>query len=64
MYASVATRLVCDLRRGKTLSAYVYHGLRRLAQYGAERRSAYARLETLKQDRRLEQILAFSGRGE
>jgi len=35
-----------------------------LAQFAAERRSAYVRVQNLKLDRRLEQVLAFSGRGE
>jgi hypothetical protein len=41
-----------------------YGGLRRLAQYAAERRSASVRLQNLRTDRQLEQLLAFSGRGE
>jgi len=41
------------------------HGwMRRVAQQSAERRSAEVRVMTLKQDRQLDRLLAFSGRGE
>ena len=39
-------------------------GLRAAAQFAAERRSAAVRVQNLKHDQRLEQLLAFSGRGE
>jgi len=64
-YAPFATRLVKRLGTGNDkLAAILYAGLRRLAQYRAERRSAYVRVQTLKLDRRLDRVLAFSGRGE
>ena len=42
----------------------VQKALRAAAQFAAERRSAVVRLQNLKLDQRLEQVLAFSGRGE
>lgn len=42
----------------------LYGAMRRLAQRGAERRAAEIRVLNLKQDRHLERMLAFSGRGE
>lgn len=41
-----------------------YAGLRWLAQYCAERRSASVRVQNVDLDRRLDRVLAFSGRGE
>ena len=38
--------------------------LQRLAQAASEQRSARVRMENLKLDRRMEKLLAFSGRGE
>ena len=43
---------------------FVYSSLRRLAQFRAERRGAQMRMQNLRLDRRLDRILAFSGRGE
>ena len=53
-------------RAGKsgTVSAFKIMLLRWLAQGAAERRNRDAREGTLKHDRRLAQVLAFSGRGE
>ncbi len=46
-------------------AARLVHGwLRRMAQRSAERRSKEIRMANLSQDRKLEQTLAFSGRGE
>jgi preprotein translocase subunit SecA len=42
----------------------LHEGLRRLAQLRAERRNAYVRVQNLHLDRRLDRVLAFSGRGE
>ncbi|MGH8689046.1 MAG: preprotein translocase subunit SecA [Burkholderiales bacterium] len=64
-YAPGAARLVQRLSAGRgLLPAAAFHGLRAIAQFSAERRSVYVRVQNLKQDRRLEQMLAFSGRGE
>ena len=65
VFASAATRFVRRLyRRGATLRPGAYEALRRLAQFNAGRRAAYVRVQTLKTDRRLDRVLAFSGRGE
>ena len=42
----------------------LHRWMRRVAQGAAERRSAEIRMINLKQDRQLERLLAFSGRGE
>jgi preprotein translocase subunit SecA len=42
----------------------VQGGLRAAAQFAAERRAAAVRVQNVKLDQRLEQLLAFSGRGE
>ncbi|MBR0897684.1 preprotein translocase subunit SecA [Bradyrhizobium tropiciagri] len=42
----------------------IYQGLRRFAQFQAERRHGYVRVQNLRLDRRLDRLLAFSGRGE
>ena len=64
-YAPGAVRLVQRLGAARgALPGAVHRGLRAIAQYSAERRSVYVRVQNLKQDRRLEQMLAFSGRGE
>ena len=70
VYAPRATGLVKRLGGAAALGpvswvARLAHGwLRRMAQRSAERRSKEIRVANLKQDRRLEQTLAFSGRGE
>ena len=65
VYAPGATALIA---RAATQSAGIqtslHRALRRLAQYRAERRGAYARVQNLAQDGRLERVLAFSGRAE
>jgi preprotein translocase subunit SecA len=65
VYAPGATRLVEGLVKGcAKIPGVLYEGLRRLAQFQAERRSAHVRVQNLKLDRRLDRVLAFSGRGE
>lgn len=60
-----AARWVAGFRQNDTgLARAVQGGLRVLAQLAAERRSAAVRVQNLKLDQRLEQVLAFSGRGE
>jgi len=60
-----ATRLVERLVKDRVkVPSALYEGLRRLAQFRAERRSAHVRVQNLKLDRRLDRVLAFSGRGE
>jgi preprotein translocase subunit SecA len=65
VYAPTATRLVLKLlqRRGNVPNS-VYWLLKTLAQFSAERRNASIRIQNMKLDRRLNQVLAFSGRGE
>ncbi len=65
VHAARATQVLARLvANGADLPAFVYGGLRRLAQFAAERRNAYVRIQNLRHDRRLDQVLAFSGRGE
>jgi preprotein translocase subunit SecA len=65
VFAAAPTRLAARLyRRGTRLPALVYDALRAIAQFRAERRGAHMRVNTLRLDRRLDRILAFSGRGE
>jgi preprotein translocase subunit SecA len=65
VHAPAATRFIRHLGRvGAKLHAALHGGLRRLAQFRAERRSTYVRVQNLTHDRRLERVLAFSGRGE
>ncbi len=65
MHAARATQLLARLvGNGVHLPAFLYDGLRGLAQFAAERRNAYVRIQNLRLDRRLDQVLAFSGRGE
>lgn len=65
LFAETPTRLVQSYaRKYGHAPNYMYEALRRLAQFRAERRGAHVRAQTLKQDRRLDRILAFSGRGE
>ncbi|PDT74301.1 preprotein translocase subunit SecA [Bradyrhizobium sp. C9] len=42
----------------------IYQALRSFAQFQAERRHGYVRVQNLRLDRRLDRLLAFSGRGE
>ena len=65
VYAPGATALIARAATQPAgMSALLHRALRRLAQYRAERRGAYARVQNLAQDRRLERVLAFSGRAE
>jgi len=49
---------------GVQLPPLAFGALRALAQWSAERRQAGIRMQNLKQDRQLNQVLAFTGRGE
>jgi preprotein translocase subunit SecA len=51
-------------RNGVQPPHVIYKGLRWLAQFRAERRNAYVRMQNLHHDRQLDRVLAFSGRGE
>jgi preprotein translocase subunit SecA len=51
-------------RIGARLPDTFYDGLRWLAQFRAERRNREIRMQNLHHDRRLDRVLAFSGRGE
>lgn len=63
--APTATRLVSRLASGRRpVPPLLCKALKALAQFSAERRNAYVRTQNLKLDRRLNQVLAFSGRGE
>jgi preprotein translocase subunit SecA len=65
VYAPGMTRLLKRfIDDGAKVPNALYGALRRLAQFRAERRSAEMRVQTLKLDRRLDRVLAFSGRGE
>jgi preprotein translocase subunit SecA len=65
VYAPLATRLVknfCGIHPRTLLAAF--HLLRLLAQLSAEHRASQLRAQNLKLDRRFDQVLAFSGRGD
>jgi preprotein translocase subunit SecA len=65
VYAPTETALIARaMTQAVRVSAALHHGLRGLAQFRAERRSAYVRLQNLQQDQQLERVLAFSGRAE
>src|SRR4029079_17302758 len=65
VYAPGATALIAQVATQPAgIQTSLHRALRRLAQYRAERRGAYARVQNLAQDRRLERVLAFSGRAE
>jgi preprotein translocase subunit SecA len=65
VHAAAAGRAVAALAAdGHWERTLVHQVLRRLAQFSAERRHAGIRMQHFTQDRRLEQVLAFSGRGE
>jgi len=65
VHAPRAARWASALRQNDSQAARaVQGGLRGAAQFAAERRSAAVRVQNLKLDQRLEQLLAFSGRGE
>ena len=63
--APTATQLVTRLlREQKQVPPMAHKALKALAQFQAERRNSYIRVQNLKLDRRLNQVLAFSGRSE
>jgi preprotein translocase subunit SecA len=65
VYASVPTNFLGRVAKsGVRLPALAYECLRVLAQFSAERRGSQIRVQNLSLDRRLDQVLAFSGRGE
>jgi preprotein translocase subunit SecA len=65
VYAATATRLVRQvLERRGNMPDLAYWGLKAMAQFTAEKRNVYIRVQSMKLDRRLSQVLAFSGRGE
>jgi preprotein translocase subunit SecA len=65
VYVPWLTRRVRALRqRGAPVPGFVFGLLKWLAQRAAERKGIAARVQNLKTDRRLDRVLAFSGRGE
>lgn len=52
------------VRAGLRLPPLAFDALRAVAQWSAEHRQAGIRMQNLKQDRQLNQVLAFTGRGE
>lgn len=65
IHAPVMTRFVLRVgTEGGMVSRLAHACLRRMAQRAAEKRATFIRMQNLKDDRRLEQVLAFSGRGE
>ena len=65
IHAGGVTRLLARLVGGGVpIPSWLYQPLRWLAQFQAERRHGYVRVQNVKQDRRLDRVLAFSGRGE
>ena len=52
------------MRAGVRVPPLVFAALRALAQWSAERRQAGIRMQNVKHDRQLNQVLAFTGRGE
>jgi preprotein translocase subunit SecA len=65
VYAPGPTRLVQGvLAKGKRVAPAIYRAILDYAQYRAERHGVYLRVQNLKTDRRLDRLLAFSGRGE
>jgi len=65
IHAGGMTRLLARLVGGGVpIPSRLYQPLRWLAQFQAERRHGYVRVQNVKQDRRLDRVLAFSGRGE
>ena len=59
-----AARWAAAFRQNGRAARAAQETLRSLAQRAAERRGAAVRVQNLKLDQRLEQMLAFSGRGE
>ena len=65
VYAPKATRLVRYLaERGMRLPGLAFATLKSIAQRSAEQRGVEARMQNLRTDRRLDKVLAFTGRGE
>jgi preprotein translocase subunit SecA len=65
VHAPGLTRMIRRLSAmGWTAPRILIQGLRVIAQYSAERRNAYIRIQNVKQDRDQNQMLAFSGKGE
>lgn len=65
LHAATARQAVAALSvEGRLAQRLVHRVLRRLAQFSAERRNVHTRIQNFKFDRQLEQVLAFSGRGE
>jgi preprotein translocase subunit SecA len=65
VFAAAATRLLqLPGRRDVRVPAGAYAALRRIAQFRAEGRGAQLRVQNVALDRRLDRVLAFSGRGE
>lgn len=65
VHAPAVARWAAGFRQNDSFGARAVQGsLRAAAQFAAERRSATVRVQNLKLDQRLEQLLAFSGRGE
>lgn len=52
------------VRAGMRVPPAAFGALRALAQWSAERRHAGIRMQNLKHDRQLNQVLAFTGKGE
>lgn len=64
-FAPKLTMLLTLVRaRGVAVPAFVYSVLKWIAQRSAEQRGVHARISNIRTDRRLDQVLAFSGRGE
>jgi preprotein translocase subunit SecA len=59
-----AARWAAGFRQNGRAARVAQETLRAAAQRAAERRGAAVRVQNLKLDQRLEQMLAFSGRGE
>ncbi|MBR0975312.1 MULTISPECIES: preprotein translocase subunit SecA [Bradyrhizobium] len=65
IHAGSMTRMIARLvGSGMPVPLRIYQSLRWLAQFQAERRHGYVRVQNVKLDRRLDRVLAFSGRGE
>ncbi len=60
----VTAALQRALGRGMSVPPAAFTALRRLAQWTAERQQAAIRMQNLKEDRRLNQVLAFTGKSE
>ena len=65
VYAPVATGMIRRLARATPgLPSGVFRALKALAQAAAERKNVRIRVQNVKLDQRLNQVLAFSGKGE